>query len=47
MAIIDAVEEINCLDKKKYAVGIFIDLKQAFDTLNHGILLQKLEKIWH
>lgn len=44
MAIIEAVEEIaKALDKRKYAVGIFIDLKKAFDTLNHTILLQKLE----
>uniref|UniRef100_A0A3P9L4Z8 Reverse transcriptase domain-containing protein n=1 Tax=Oryzias latipes TaxID=8090 RepID=A0A3P9L4Z8_ORYLA len=44
LAIIDAVEEItNALDKKKYAAGIFIDLKKAFDTLNHDILLDKLE----
>ncbi|XP_024116978.1 uncharacterized protein LOC112138628 [Oryzias melastigma] len=44
MAIIDAVEEItNALDKKKYAAGIFIDLKKAFDTLNHDTLLEKLE----
>lgn len=45
MAIIDAVEEIsNSLDRKKYAAGIFVDLKKALDTLNHCILLRKLER---
>uniref|UniRef100_A0A669B1C7 Reverse transcriptase domain-containing protein n=1 Tax=Oreochromis niloticus TaxID=8128 RepID=A0A669B1C7_ORENI len=44
MAIIEAVEITNALDKNKYAVGIFVDLKKAFDTINHSILLDKLER---
>ena len=31
------------LDRNKYGYGAFIDLKKAFDTVNHNILLQKLE----
>lgn len=47
MAVIDAVEEIkNRLDGKKYASGILNDLKKAFYTVNHDILLKKTGKIW-
>ena len=31
------------IDKGKYGCGIFIALCKAFDTVNHGILLKKLE----
>ena len=31
-------------EQKKSTVGVFIDLSKAFDTLNHAMLLQKMER---
>ena len=43
-SLIEIVEKIrNCIENNNYGCGIFIDLKKAFDTVNHTILLQKLE----
>ena len=43
-ALISITERIReALDKNNFACGIFVDLQKAFDTVNHDILLKKLE----
>ena len=41
MAILEFLEdEISSLDKKKTTIGVLIDLKKAFDTIDHTLLLK-------
>ena len=43
MALVVFIENlVNALDSGKCAVGIFLDFQKAFDTVDHGILLDKL-----
>jgi hypothetical protein len=34
----------KAINDGNYAVGIFLDLRNAFDVFDHGILLFKLQK---
>ena len=43
-ALIELVDKITtAIDEGKYTIGIFLDLSKAFDTINHQILINKLE----
>ena len=41
-ALISMTESIkNTIDSGSYGCGVFIDLKKAFDIVNHSILLKR------
>ena len=43
-ALLDLTEEVrNALDNSEFSAGIFIDLQKAFDTVDHNILVKKVE----
>ena len=41
MALLSLIKNITTsLDVREHAVGVFMDIKKAFDTIDHNILLK-------
>ena len=46
MSLLNLQDSISAaIDRNEYSLGVFIDISKAFDTVNHDILLSKLENI--
>ena len=41
MSVIESIQ--NKLDQREYEAGIFVDLTQAFNTVDRNILIDKFE----
>ena len=41
LCIIDKIQK--AIDDRSYSCGIFLDFTKAFDTVNHQLLINKLE----
>src|SRR6218665_2310329 len=44
MALMDMQTSISdAMNSNKYSLGVFFDISKAFDTVNHALLINKLE----
>ena len=47
LALTEFTDSVRCLlDDGNYVISIFVDLTKAFDTVDHEILLCKLDRYW-
>ena len=47
-AIIQLIDQINnCFEKNHFTLGISINLRKAFDTVDHAILIKKIKTLWN
>ena len=44
MSIVENIQ--TQLDNGEFAAGVFVDLRKAFDTVNHRILILKTLTLW-
>ena len=43
MVVLEMTDKISAaMENNQFSVGVFVDLSKAFDTLDHNILLNKL-----
>ena len=46
-AVLEMADKISAaMENNQFSVGLFVDLSKAFDTLDHNILLNKLNYYW-
>src|SRR5438552_19211639 len=44
MAMLNLYDKVSeAVDKNEFSIGVFINLSKAFDTINHDILIRKLD----
>ena len=44
--VINLQDKISeAMDRNEYSIGVFIDIAKAFDTVDHSLLLKKLDNV--
>ena len=47
MSLLNIQDKISqAIENYEYSVGIFLDLSKAFDSVDHKILVKKLDNYW-